>query len=176
MKFGLSSVLAAITFIAVPAVNVAAASEAGLAYEDNKLNFVSCDGEKVSARWFESKISLSHAGAAPGDPSSTVKLQSWDGNCITVGWSDDAATFTEIADDKAKPTASYVPYVAWDGSKWAAVRTGLGFYHARIALKDQKHTADHFAAAADWLRRKDANNLGAMALAKALTVQSSSSE
>ena len=42
-----------------------------------------------------------------------------------------------------------VHFVAWDGSLWAATRTGSGFYLARIADKGDSDPKRHFKAAAD---------------------------
>lgn len=142
----------------------------GLAYEDNKLNFRNCSGENVSARWFGGKLSISRAGLSPSEPEATVEYQTWDGACAKIGWDGAKASFVSTRDG-ASEFSSIVRYIAWDGAKWASARTGPGFYIARIvqADRDGAASAEHFDKAARWLRRKDGGNLGAVALADALT-------
>jgi hypothetical protein len=119
-----------------------------LAYEDNKLNFKNCKGEDVSARWFGGNLTLSQAGKSPAEPAPVVEYQTWDGGCGTFGW-DGAIGALSIKEGDATTTRQAVYFVAWDGSLWAASRTGAGFYLARIADKGDPNPKANFQAAAD---------------------------
>lgn len=119
-----------------------------LAYEDNKLNFKNCQGEDVTARWRAEGITLSQAGKSPDEPGPSVEFQTWDGSCATFGWDGSTAQFEVKQGDKAS-RSNLVNFVAWDGSLWAATRTGAGFYLARIADKGDPDPKRHFKAAAD---------------------------
>jgi hypothetical protein len=125
-----------------------------LAYEDNKLNFKSCTGENVSARWFGGSLSLSQPGKSPGDPTPSAQFQTWDGGCATFQW--DAATGALVIKqgETAEP-GQIVRFVAWDGARWAATRTGGGFYLAKIADKDEQDPKSRMKAAGDWLAKNN---------------------
>ncbi len=147
----------------------------GLAYEDNKLNLRNCAGENVTARWFGTDLSLSRAGTSPAEPEPMIEYQTWDGTCEKMGWDSAKAEFKTTSGGTAG-VSRIVRYIAWDGAKWAAGRTGPGFYIARITRPDEPHTAEAFDAAARWLRRKDGSNIGAMALAESLAAEFSKSQ
>ena len=119
-----------------------------LAYEDNKLNFKNCEGEDVVARWRKGGLTLSRAGTSPSEPEPTLKFQTWDGGCATFGWDDRTGQFLVVEGDATQRTVA-IRFVAWDGSLWAAARTGSGFYLARIADKGDPDPKRHFKAAAD---------------------------
>lgn len=119
-----------------------------LAYEDNKLNFKGCEGEDVTARWKPEGITLSQAGKSPGDPAPTAAFQTWDGACATFGWDAKAGQFV-VARGGETQRGPAIRFVAWDGSLWAAARTGSGFYLARVADKDDPDPKRHFKAAAE---------------------------
>lgn len=119
-----------------------------LAYEDNKLNFKNCQGEDVVARWRAGGITLSKAGTSPSDPQPTVEFQTWDGGCATFGWDDKVGQFVVVEGDQTRRGVA-IHFVAWDGSLWAAARTGSGFYLARIADKGDPNPKSHFKAAAE---------------------------
>ena len=119
-----------------------------LAYEDNKLNFKNCKGEDVTARWRAEGITLSQAGKSPDAPDSSVEFQTWDGACASFGWDGATAQF-DVKQGDAASRSNMVHFVAWDGSLWAATRTGAGFYLARIADKGDPDPKRHFKAAAD---------------------------
>lgn len=141
----------------------------GMAYEDNKLNFRNCQGENVTARWFGTKLSLSRAGASPSEPEITIEHVGWDGACMKINWDTDKAEFQTSAEG-SQNLSSVVKYVAWDGGKWIATRTGAGFYVSRVAKsEDAGLSKSNFANAAQWLRRRDPNNFGAVTLIDALT-------
>jgi hypothetical protein len=125
-----------------------------LAYEDNKLNFKSCSGENVSARWVGGNLSLSLPGKSPGDPTASVQFQAWDGGCSTFQWDAATGALAIEQDGKAEP-GDFLRFVAWDGARWAAMRTGAGFYLAKIADKDEQDPKSRMKAAGDWLAKNN---------------------
>ncbi len=140
-----------------------------LAYEDNKLNFKTCNGENVSARWVGANLSLSQPGKSPGDPSASAEFMTWDGGCATFQWDGNTGALVIKQGGEAKP-GDIVHFVAWDGARWSAARTGAGFFLARIADKDDPAPEAHMKAAGDWLAKN--NKLGVPAadtLAKSLS-------
>lgn len=140
-----------------------------LAYEDNKLNFKNCAGEDVSARWKGADLTLSQAGKSPGDPVSSVEFQTWDGACATFGWDANAGALFIKQGDQVR-TANALHFVAWDGARWAAARTGAGFYLARIADKDDAAPKSRMKAAGEWVAKNNALGVPAAdLLAKALS-------
>jgi hypothetical protein len=139
-----------------------------LAYEDNKLNFKSCSGAHVTARWVGSNLSLSEAGKSPGDPAPTAAFQTWDGRCASFAW-DTAAGALVIKDGDTALSDRFLRVVSWDGARWAALRTGAGFFLIRIADKDAADPAAGMKPAGEWLAKN--NKLGVPAadiLARAL--------
>jgi hypothetical protein len=160
------------TLLLVPVLALGAASPLAaktLAYEDNKLNFKNCKGEDVSARWKGGDLTLSRAGVSPGDPIPTVEFKTWDGGCATFGW-DAAAGALSIKQGSAAKTTQALYFVAWDGSRWAAARTGAGFYLARVAGQDEADPKANLKATGEWVAKS--NKLGVPAadiLARELT-------
>lgn len=139
-----------------------------LAYEDNKLNFKSCSGANVSARWVGGDIALSEPGKSPGDPAPSAEFMTWDGACATFAWGSDIGALV-IKQGETSDPGQIVRFVSWDGSKWAAARTGAGFFLARIADKETADPAAHMKSAGEWLSKN--NKLGVPAadiLAEAL--------
>lgn len=139
-----------------------------LAYEDNKLNFRSCSGAHVTARWVGANLSLSEAGKSPGDPAPTTEFQTWDGQCASFAWDADVGALVIKKGDTAL-SDRFVRFVSWDGARWAAMRTGAGFFLVRIADKDAADPAAGMKAAGEWLAKN--NTLGVPAadvLAEAL--------
>lgn len=150
-------------------VSAAPLAAKSLAYEDNKLNFKSCKGEQVVARWVSDQITLSQAGTSPGDPGPTVEFQTWDGSCATFGWDSATGQFVVTEGDETRRGVA-IRFVAWDGSLWAAARTGSGFYLARVADEGDPDPKQHLKTAAE--RVVKTNILGvpaAEALAEALS-------
>lgn len=140
-----------------------------LAYEDNKLNFKNCAGEDVSARWKGGDLTLSRAGKSPGEPQMSVAFQTWDGACASFGWDANAGSLVIKQGGESQP-GHIVRFVAWDGTRWAATRTGGGFYLARIADKDEADPQSRMKAAGEWVAKN--NKLGVPAadvLAEGLT-------
>jgi hypothetical protein len=154
------------------AASLLAASPAAaktVAYEDNKLNFKSCDGANVSARWFGADLALSTAGKSPTDPAPQAKFLTWDGQCGTFKWNADIGALEVRVGDKTLP-GKIVNFVAWDGSRWSAARTGGGFYVAKIADAGAADPKNRMKAAGEWVARN--NKLGVIAaevLAEELT-------
>lgn len=141
----------------------------GMAYEDNKLNFRNCQGENVTARSFGTKFSLSRAGASPSEPEDAIEYATWDGECAQFSWDSDKTEF-QTTSNGAQVGSRVVKYVAWDGGKWMATRTGAGFYISRVAKNNVASLSkSNFADAAQWLKRRDPNNFGAVTLIDVLT-------
>jgi hypothetical protein len=140
-----------------------------LAYEDNKLNFKNCKGEDVSARWRGGDLTLSQAGKSPGDPAPAVEFQTWDGSCATFGW-DAAAGALTVKQGDTTETGQALYFVAWDGGRWAAARTGAGFYLAKVADKGETDPKARLKSTGEWVAKN--NKLGVPAadlLAEELT-------
>lgn len=124
------------------------------AYEDNKLNFKDCKGANVTARWFKTELTLSRAGKSPEDPTDTIELRNWDDACVQLRWDVDAAHFV-FTDGDTTETGQLIEYVAWDDARWAATRTYSGFYHARVADKDDPDPRAQMQAAGEWLAKNN---------------------
>jgi hypothetical protein len=131
-----------------------------VAYEDNKLNFKSCEQENVTARWFGGDVSLSQAGKSPGDPAPSAKFLTWDGKCGSFQWNADIGALEVKVGDEKLP-GKILNFVAWDGSRWSAARTGGGFYVARIADPGETDPKALMKAAGEWVAKN--NKLGVMA-------------
>ena len=124
------------------------------AYEDNKLNFKDCKGANVTARWFKTELTISEAGKSPDYPTDSIQVQDWDGACVTLRWDVDAGQF-EFTKGDASQTGQLIKYVAWDETRWAATRTYGGFFHARIAEKDDPDPEAKMQAAGEWLAKNN---------------------
>lgn len=154
----------ALLLIALAPIPAAAST---LAFEDNKLNYRSCDGQHITARWRGVDFSLSLPGKSLGDSHKSIQYVAWDGRCLTGAWSTDAGAFA-IADGGETKSTGLIGYVAWDGSKWAGVRAGSGFFVARVASGDEPITNERLAEIADWLQKNNAYPAPGAALAKEL--------
>lgn len=128
------------------------ASAASLAFEDNKLNFTSCDGLAITARWRGHKFSLAEPGKSLGDDHVAMKAKTWDGTCSSIRWDQDKATFV-IGDGKAESPASLIRYIAPDGAKWIGIRAGDGFFVTKIVSAGEEPTTDRMSEVAAWLSR-----------------------
>ncbi len=105
--------------LGLAAMSMAAAanvSSSVLSFEDNKMNFKSCDGQDLSARWEGAEFSVSIAGKKHGDPQPSIKYVGWDGACRTLGWDMKAQRFVHNG-DTGKEVSRIINYVAWDGSR-----------------------------------------------------------
>lgn len=143
------------------------ASASSVAFEDNKLNYRSCDGQHITARWRGTDFSLSLPGKSLGDSHKEIAFVAWDGRCLTGAWNTDAGAF-KLADAGATISSGLIRYVAWDGSKWAGVRAGSGFFVARVAGADEEITNDRLTQLADWLTKRNQYPAPGAALAKEL--------
>lgn len=155
--------------IAVMTVVAAEArAESGLAYEENKLNYQNCQGEKVTARWYGEGLSISNAGTSPADPAATIEFKDWEGACKKLAWNQSQALFS-LSGDGGASFGKVVRYIAWDGGHWIATRTGHGFYVSRVGQAGKQPQPDDFSAAAAWIRRSDPSNFGAITLTEYLS-------
>jgi hypothetical protein len=59
-------------------------------------------------------------------------------------------------------------YVGWDDSRWSATRAGTGFYHVRVAGKDETTSPAQMKDAALWLSSHKAESRAAALLAQEL--------
>lgn len=130
------------------------ASASSLAFEDNKLNYRSCDGQHITARWRGTEFSLSLPGKSLGDSHKEITFVAWDGRCLTGAWNSEASAF-KLGHEGETTSSGLIRYLAWDGSKWAGVRAGSGFFVARIAGADEEVTSNQLAQLADWLQKRN---------------------
>ena len=152
--------MALAALLAALAVSTPLAAAKPRAYENNSLNFKSCDGENVTARWFKTQLTLSKAGQSPDDPTDAISIKDWDGNCVTIRWDFDAAHWVTKNGD-ASQTGQVITYIGWDDSLWAATRTYAGFFHARIAEKGDADPRANMKEAGEWLAKNNINNVPA---------------
>jgi hypothetical protein len=143
------------------------AAASTLAFEDNKLNYRSCDGQHITARWRGSDFSLSLPGKSLGDSHKEIKFVAWDGRCLTGQWNTDTGAF-KLADGGGAKLSGLIGYVTWDGSKWAGVRAGSGFFVARVAAEHEEISNDRLDEIADWLQRHNVYPAPGATLAKEL--------
>ncbi|MGE0024244.1 MAG: hypothetical protein AB7S70_11510, partial [Hyphomicrobium sp.] len=136
-------------------------------FEDNKLNFRSCDGQNITARWRGANFSLSLPGKSLGDDHETFAYVGWDGRCLTGRWDAEAHAF-KLASDETTIASAVLRFVSWDGSKWAGVRTGGGFFVARVADENEEVSPSQLAEIASGLERRNAAFSPGAALADAL--------
>lgn len=163
----------ALGFATVAALALIAARPAGamtLAFEDNKLNFRSCDGAAVTARWRGMEFSLSEPGKSLGDAHGSFKFTGWDGSCRSASWDRHRATFLIDADGKVTPSDT-VRYVAPDGSKWVGMRAGDGFFVSRIATAENDASVARIEEVAAWLARSSKEFTPGAALAESLKAE-----
>lgn len=143
------------------------ASASSLAFEDNKLNYRSCDGQHITARWRGTDFSLSLPGKSLGDKHKEIQFVAWDGRCRTGIWSTDTSAF-KLDDGDETTSSGLIGYVAWDGSKWAGVRAGSGFFVARVVGENEDITNERLDELAEWLQKRNQYPAPGAALAKAL--------
>ena len=130
------------------------ASASTLAFEDNKLNYRSCDGQHITARWRGADFSLSLPGKSLGDSHKAIEFVAWDGRCLTGAWNTDTSAF-KLEDGGKASSSGHIGYIAWDGSKWVGVRAGSGFFVARVAGENEDITNDRLVELADWLQKRN---------------------
>lgn len=155
--------LAAFVMLVAPASSMAST----LAFEDNKLNFRSCDGDNVTARWRDGLFSLSLPGKSLGDAHKAIKFVAWDGSCVTGRWDEAKGEFLLHAEG-TETSSGHIRYMTWDGSKWVGMRAGSGFFVARVAAPHESVTSNRLAEMGQWLERRYAEFTPGAALAIAL--------
>lgn len=164
------AILSCVAFLGL-AIVAKEASANTMAFEDNKLNFTSCDGEAITARWRGKQLSLAAPGKSLGDAHDAFKFKSWTGACSTARWDLDRATF--LINDGTKETQSpIVRYIAPDGAKWVAIRAGDGFFVTKIAAANEETTPDRVKQVAAWLARTSREFTPGAELAERLKAQS----
>lgn len=142
-------------------------ASARMAFEDNKLNFRSCEGQNLTARWRDNNFHLSVPGKTLNPSSPNLNYVDWDGKCRSVHL-DGQGRFANSGE--GVPAASpVINYLSWDGTKWSAVPSGGGFYAVLVGDKDQTVSAAQVQEAARWLTVNKAESRAAERLAKELT-------
>ena len=157
------------TIASLIAILATTARASHLAFEDNKLNFKSCDGSGITARWRGMEFSLSEPGKSLGDGHASFKFLDWDGNCKTVAWDSSASKFV-IEGEKGGTRSDVIRYVAPDGSKWVGMRAGDGFFVSRIAQSGEVVSTARVADVAAWLSRTSKEYTPGAAMAETLKV------
>lgn len=161
---------AILTFAAILAGGVStalASSEAArMGFQDNKLNFKSCDGKNLTARWRDNKFHLSAPGKTLDPNAAELSYLGWDGSCQSVSV-DNKGQFKH-AGDGATDAKRLINYVTWDGTKWAATRAGTDFFVVFVADKDETVAPQNLKDAAHWLRLREVKTRAASQLAQAL--------
>jgi hypothetical protein len=102
-----------------------------------------------------------------GDKHKEIQFVAWDGRCRTGIWSTDTSAF-KLGDGDETTSSGLIGYVAWDGSKWAGVRAGSGFFVARVVGENEDITNERLDKLADWLQKRNQYPAPGAALAKAL--------
>jgi hypothetical protein len=155
--------------LAAAAALVAMASQAAelrVAFEDNKLNFKSCDGKNLTARWRDNNFHVSVPGRTIEPSAPQLEYLGWDGVCRRLSV-DNKGKFVH-ARDGASEANHIINYVSWDDSKWSATRAGTGFYQVFVAGKDESMSPARMKDAALWLEQHKADSHAASLLASEL--------
>lgn len=148
---------------------IAPCAEARMAFEDNKLNFRSCDGKNLTARWRDNAFHVSVPGKTLEPAAPELKYMGWDGRCrsLRVG---KQGEFLH-ASDGGQEANHMIGYVSWDDSRWAATRAGTGFFHVFVAGRDGA-SAGAMHSAAVWLETNKPDSRAAARLAHELAAAS----
>jgi hypothetical protein len=153
--------------IAAAAALLAGEALARVAFEDNKLNFKSCDGKNLTARWRDNNFHLSVPGKTLEPAAPELKYLGWDGSCQTLSV-DAKGRFKHSGSDANR----LLNYVSWDDTKWSATRSGTGFYMVFVAGKGEPITEAQMKDAALWLGTHKPDSRAATQLARELTLAS----
>lgn len=159
----LSIVTAASAFLALEA-------QARVAFEDNKLNFKSCDGQNLTARWRDNNFHLSVPGRTIEPAAPEIRYLGWDGACRTMTV-DGKGQFKHTHDGMTDANR-VINYVSWDDTKWSATRAGTGFFTVFVAGKDEQTSDVKVKDAVDWLETYKAESRAASLLARELSAAS----
>jgi hypothetical protein len=156
----------------VAAVSALLASEAlaRVAFEDNKLNFKSCDGQNLTARWRDNDFHLSVPGKTLQPAAPELEYLGWDGTCQSM--SVDAKGRFKHTGTSGSDANRLLNYVSWDDTKWSATRAGTGFFMVFVAGKDEPTSQAQMKDAALWLETNKADSRAATLLANELAVAS----
>jgi hypothetical protein len=160
-------VMGGLIVLAAASALLASGALARVSFEDNKLNFKSCDGKNLTARWRDNNFHLSVPGKTLEPAAPELKYMGWDGSCQTMSV-DGKGRFKHSASDPNR----LLNYVSWDDTKWSATRAGTGFYMVYVAGKDEPITEAELKDAATWLGTNKPNERAASELARELTVVS----
>jgi hypothetical protein len=163
-------VIVAATIAAGATPLLAASESARMGFQDNKLNFKSCDGTKLTARWRDNSFHLSVPGKTLNPSSPELKLLGWDGSCQSI--SVDGGGRFKRAGEGADDASGIIDYRTWDDSKWAATRAGTDFFVVYVAGKDETASNKNLKEAAHWLRLRKDQTRAATRLAQELEAAS----
>lgn len=152
--------------VAVALAVLAAPAVADMGFEDNKLNFRSCDGQKLTARWRDNNFHLSVPGQTLEPAAPELKYLGWDGKCRHMSVND-KGQFEHTLGDTLQADR-LINYLSWDGTKWSATRAGTGFFKVLVADKDDPAPTEHMVEAAAWLKKHKSKSRAASALAREL--------
>jgi hypothetical protein len=153
--------------VAVIAGSMASQAAPRVAFEDNKLNFKSCDGQNLTARWRDNNFHLSVPGKTLEPAAPELAYLSWDGGCRRMRV-DSKGLFIHTHDGPSE-ASHLISYLGWDDSKWAATRAGTGFYQVFIAGNDEAISQEQMKDVAAWLATHKADSRAATLLAHELT-------
>lgn len=153
--------------ISVALAVVAAPALARVAFEDNKLNFKSCDGQNLTARWRDNNFHLSVPGRTIEPAAPELKYLGWDGACRTM--SVDGKGRFQHAHGGTTNANHVINYVSWDDTKWSATRAGTGFFTVFVAGKGEPASDASLKDAASWLKRNKADSRAGSLLAHELS-------
>jgi hypothetical protein len=152
---------------AIALAMLVAPAAARMAFEDNKLNFKSCDGKKLTARWRDNNFHLSIPGKTLQPDSPEIKYLGWDGKCRTMRVNGKGQFQHTSAD--ASQADRLINYVTWDDAKWSATRAGTGFFVVEI---DGEGGSGNMKDAAIWLKARKPDSRAASLLARELIAAS----
>jgi hypothetical protein len=152
---------------AIALAMLVAPAAARMAFEDNKLNFKSCDGKNLTARWRDNNFHLSIPGKTLQPASPEIKYLGWDGKCRTMHVNGKGQFQHTSAD--ASQADRLINYVTWDDAKWSATRAGTGFFVVEI---DGEGGSGNMKDAAIWLKARKPDSRAASLLARELIAAS----
>jgi hypothetical protein len=151
----------------VTSVLLTSGAEARMGFEDNKLNFKSCDGKNLTARWRENKFHLSVPGKTLDPSAPKLEYLGWDGKCRSVH-RDGKGRLAHTGEGASEPNY-LINYLSWDGTKWSATPAGTGFFNVFVAGKDAEVSKAELEDAARWLSAHKPGSRAAERLASELT-------
>jgi hypothetical protein len=143
---------------------------AHVAFEDNKLNFKSCEGKNLTARWRDNNFHLSVPGKTLEPSAPELKYLDWDGKCRSLSV-DSKGRFAHKGDG-ASDANHMINYLSWDDSKWAATPAGSGFYQVFVGGKEEPVSGALLKDTAHWLATHKADSRAAERLAQELAAAS----